>query len=152
MVFEHPRELLHAAGMDLGTSDWLVVDQDRIDTFAKATGDEQWIHVDPVRASAGPYGACIAHGYLTLALVNLFLPQLLDVRGASAGLNLGCDRARFPEPVRVGSRLRASARLASAEPRAGGVQVVVHVEMHVDGVERPAAVVDAVCRYLASDL
>lgn len=152
MEFGHPRELLQAVGADLGTSDWIVVDQERIDLFAKATGDHQWIHVDPVRAKAGPYGACIAHGYLTLSLVNLALPQLLKVRGTSAGLNLGCDRVRFPEPVRAGSRLRASANLASAELRTGGVQVVVHVEMQIEGVERPAAVVDAVCRYLAADL
>lgn len=152
MVFEHPRELLQAIGADLGTSDWITVDQDRIDMFAQATGDQQWIHVDPVRAATGPYGACIAHGYLTLALVNLVLPQLLQVRGATAGLNLGCDRVRFPEPVRAGSRLRASARLSAAERRPGGVQAVVHVEMRVEGVERPAAIVDAVCRYLAADL
>ncbi len=152
MVFEHPRELLQAVGAELGTSDWIAVDQDRIDTFASATGDHQWIHVDPERAAQGPYGACIAHGYLTLSLVNLVLPQLLEVRGASAGLNLGVDRVRFPEPVRVGSRLRATARLASAELRSGGVQAVVHVEMHIEGAERPAAVVDAVCRYLAADL
>jgi acyl dehydratase len=152
MVFEHPRELLQAIGADLGTSDWIAVDQDRIDMFAKATGDHQWIHVDPVRAAAGPYGACIAHGYLTLALVNLVLPQLLEVRGTSAGLNLGCDRVRFPEPVCAGSRVRASARLSAAERRQGGVQVVVHVAMQVEGKERPAAIVDAVCRYLAADL
>ena len=100
--FETPAELLKAVGRHLGTSDWLEITQDRIDKFAEATGDHQWIHVDPERAKAGPFGACIAHGYLTQSLVNLFLPQIVEVHGISMGVNYGADRVRFPAPVPVG--------------------------------------------------
>ena len=105
-IFESPKELLDAVGRSLGESEWLEIDQDRIDKFADATGDHQWIHVDPERAKDGPFGACIAHGYLTMSLVNLFLPQIVDVRGISMGVNYGADKLRFPAPVPVGSRVR----------------------------------------------
>ena len=105
-VFKHPSELLQAEGKQLGASDWLTVDQDRINLFADATGDHQWIHVDPEKAKTGPFGATIAHGYLSLSLVNLFLPQIVDVQGISMGVNYGCDKVRFPAPAKVGSRLR----------------------------------------------
>lgn len=147
-VFEHPEQLLAAVNKDLGTSEWLTIEQSRIDKFAEATGDDQWIHVDPVRAADGPYGACIAHGYLTLSLVNLFLPQILEVRGISAGINVGCDRIRFPAPVVVGSRVRGSGRIISAAPKGEGIQISVRMEVQIEGNERPAAVVDALCRYL----
>ena len=106
-VFEGIDELRGAVGAELGATDWLVVDQDRIDTFAEATGDHQWIHVDPERAAKGPFGSTIAHGYLTLALTNLFLPQLLEVRDVSMGVNYGVDKVRFPAPCRWARRCGA---------------------------------------------
>jgi len=147
-VFEKPADLLAAEGQALGHSDWLEIDQERIDLFADATGDHQWIHVDPERAAHGPYGATIAHGYLTLALVNLFLPQIVEVRGISMGVNYGADRLRFPAPVPVGSRIRGSGDLLRAEEVKGGaVQAVIRVTVEVEGGERPACVVDTISRY-----
>ncbi len=99
-VFEHPSELAAAIGTPLGHSKWLKITQERINQFAEATGDHQWIHVDPERARTGPFGACIAHGYLTQSLVNHFLPEILEVRGIAMGVNYGSDRVRFPAPVR----------------------------------------------------
>jgi len=147
-VFERPAELLAAVGQPLGHSDWLAIDQERIDLFADATGDHQWIHVDPERAAHGPYGATIAHGYLTLSLVNLFLPQIVEVRGISMGVNYGADKLRFPAPVPVGSRIRGSGELLRAEEVKGGaVQAVIRVTVEVEGSERPACVVDTISRY-----
>jgi acyl dehydratase len=137
-------------GRDLGDTDWIVVDQDRIDQFARATGDHQWIHVDPVRAAAGPYGATIAHGYLTLSLANLFLPQLLSISDAGRGVNYGVDRARFPAVVRVGSRVRGRGSVVAAEPSGAGVHVVVRVTIEVEGSDRPACVVDTISRFYPS--
>ena len=105
-VFDTPGALLGKEGMALGTSDWLEITQERVNLFADATGDHQWIHVDPEKARSGPYGACIAHGYLTLSLVNMFLPQLLQVNGVAMGVNYGVDKVRFPAPVPVGSLIR----------------------------------------------
>ncbi len=148
-IFAAPKELLGAAGRKLGPSDWLVVDQGRIDQFAAATGDHQWIHVDPERAKSGPFGATIAHGYLTLSLVNALLPQLLEVRGIAMGVNYGCDRVRFPAPVRVGSRVRAAGEVVGAEEVKGGaVQVTVRVSVEIEGGDRPACVVDTISRFV----
>jgi acyl dehydratase len=147
-VFEHPSELAAAVGKPLGHSEWLEITQERIDLFAEATGDHQWIHVDPERAKEGPFGACIAHGYLTQSLVNHFLPQILEVRGISMGVNYGADRVRFPAPVLVGSRIRGSAELVAAEERKdGGVQAVVRVTVEIEGGDRPACVIDTISRY-----
>lgn len=149
-VFTTPAELLQRVGEPLGHSAWLTLDQARVDLFAEATGDHQWIHVDPQSAAKGPFGACIAHGYLTLALVNLFLPQLLEVRGISMGVNYGCDRVRFPNVVRVGSRVRGRAELVAAEEVKGGVQATVRVSVEIEGEERPGCVVDTISRYYAA--
>ena len=146
-VFNHPAELSGAVGKQLGHSDWLEITQDRIDMFADATGDHQWIHVDPERAKDGPFGACIAHGYLTLSLVNLFLPQIVEVRGVRMGVNYGADRVRFPAPVTVGSRLRGSGELIGAEEVKGGVQAVVRITVEIEGNDRPACVVDTISRF-----
>jgi acyl dehydratase len=147
-VFESPAALKQAVGQQLGHSDWLEVTQERVDRFADATGDHQWIHVDPERAKQGPFGGTIAHGYLTLSLVNLFLPQVVEVRGISMGVNVGADRLRFPAPVRVGSRIRGRAELTGAEDTAdGGVQARIRVTVEVEGQERPACVVDTLSRY-----
>lgn len=146
-VFATPFEMAAAVGQRLGESEWLVIDQARINLFADATGDHQWIHVDPERAATGPFGATIAHGYLTLSLVNLFLPQIIDVQGISMGVNVGIDKARFPSPVKVGSRVRGVGDLVSVEEVKGGVQSVVRVTVEIEGSEKPACVVDTISRY-----
>ena len=147
-IFETPAELESRVGEALGHSDWLLIDQARIDLFAEATGDHQWIHVDPVRAKDGPFGACIAHGYLTQALVNYFLPQIMEVQGISMGVNYGADRLRFPAPVPVGSRIRGSAELLEAEDtKDGGVQTKVRVTVEIEGKDRPGCVIDTISRF-----
>ena len=146
-IFDTPMALFDAVGESLGASDWLLLDQDRINLFADATGDHQWIHVDPLKAANGPFGACIAHGYLSLSLVNLFLPQVVEVRGLAMGVNYGCERVRFPSVVRVGSRVRGSAQLIAVEEVKGGVQATIRVSVEIDGEERPGCVVDTISRY-----
>jgi len=146
-VFDTPGALLGKEGMALGTSDWLEITQERVNLFADATGDHQWIHVDPEKARSGPYGACIAHGYLTLSLVNMFLPQLLQVNGVAMGVNYGVDKVRFPAPVPVGSRIRGRGEILSVEEIKGAVQSIVRVTVEIDGSERPACVVDTISRY-----
>ena len=148
VIFDTPRDLIGKDGTKLDVSDWLVIEQDRIDAFAECTGDHQWIHVDPVRAKDGPFGATIAHGYLTLSLVNLFMPQIIDVRGFSNGLNVGMDRTRFLNPVVVGSRIRGSGEIISAEEVKGGaIQAVIRVTVEIEGKDKPACVVDTINRY-----
>jgi acyl dehydratase len=147
-VFNHPSELKNAVGMTFGPTDWLLVDQKRIDMFADATGDHQWIHVDPERAKSGPYGATIAHGYLTLALVNLFLPDLHEVRGISMGVNYGVEKVRFPAVVRAGSRIRGRGEMISVEERPdGSVQSILRVTVEIEGSDRPACVADTISRW-----
>jgi acyl dehydratase len=147
-VFHSPAELKQAVGRQLGTSDWLEITQERIDLFAEATGDHQWIHVDPERAAHGPFGSTIAHGYLTQSLVNYFLPQILEVRGVRMGVNYGADRLRFPAPVPVGSRIRGSAELLAAEDtKDGAVQAKIRVTVEIEGADRPACVIDTISRY-----
>ena len=146
-VFKTPHELNDRVGEVLGNSDWLTIDQERINLFAEATGDHQWIHVDPVRAKDGPFGACIAHGYLTLSLVNLFLPEIIDVQGISMGVNYGTDKLRFPNSVKVGSRIRGVGELVKVEEVKGGVQSTVRVTVEIEGEDRPACVVDTISRY-----
>ena len=148
-IFQTPKDLLGAVGRRLGASEWLAIDQARVNQFADATGDHQWIHVDPERAKGGPFGGTIAHGYLTLALVNLFLPQLLEVRGTSMGVNYGCDKVRFPSPVKVGARVRGMGEIVAAEEvRGGAVQVTVRVTIEIEGSERPACVADTISRFV----
>ncbi|MFE3214733.1 MaoC family dehydratase [Streptomyces antimycoticus] len=142
-------ELKKLAGSDLGTSEWIEVTQDRIDTFADATGDHQWIHTDPERAAQGPFGAPIAHGYLTLSLFIPLFTQLLEVRGVTTKVNYGLNKVRFPAPVRVGSRLRLAARLSSVEDVPGGVQIAVDGTIEADGGTKPAAVVQSLSRFYA---
>jgi len=149
-VFEHPNELLTSVGKELGVSEWLQIDQDRINLFADATGDDQWIHVDPERAKDGPFGATIAHGYLTLSLSNYFLPKIVEVKNISMGINYGMNKVRFPAPVKVGSRVRARAVLQEAEEIRGGVQVVIVISMEIEGSDRPGCVIESVTRYIAA--
>lgn len=148
MIFETPAKLHDHVGERLGESDWLEITQERIDTFADATGDHQWIHVDPERAKDGPYGKTIAHGYLTQSLVNLFLPQIADVRGFKMGVNYGADRLRFPAPVPVGSRVRGVGELVACEnTKDGAVQATIRVTVEVEGGDRPGCVIDTISRY-----
>ncbi|GGN27406.1 MaoC family dehydratase [Streptomyces fuscichromogenes] len=140
-------ELKKLAGSDLGTSDWIEVTQDRIDTFADATGDHQWIHVDPERAAAGPFGAPIAHGYLTLSLFIPLFTELLDVQGVATKVNYGLNKVRFPAPVKVGSRIRLAGRLTEVEDVPGGVQIVVDGTIEIDGGTKPAAVLQSLSRF-----
>jgi acyl dehydratase len=134
-------------GEHLGYSDWVVVDQGRIDRFADATGDHQWIHVDPERAAKGPFGTTIAHGYLTLSLVPLLLAQVLRVEGVAFGVNYGCNKVRFPAPVPVDSEVRLGASVASVEEVAGGVQVALDVTVEVRDAQKPSCAAQVVVRY-----
>lgn len=147
--FAGPAALLDAEGTELGPTDWVTIDQARIDTFAEATGDDQWIHVDPERAAAGPFGSTIAHGYLTLALTNLFLPELMVVEDISMGVNYGVDKVRFPAPVPVGSRLRAHGVISQVSEIPGGAQAVVTITVEIDGGTKPACVVESISRFIS---
>jgi acyl dehydratase len=149
-VFATLDELRGATGTHLGWTDWLEVDQERVNLFADATGDHQWIHVDVERAKAeSPFGGPIAHGFLTLALSNLFLPQLLEVRGASAGVNYGTGKVRFPAPVPVGSRVRGGAEVTAVEEITGGLQTTITITIEVEGSAKPACVIESLSRWLA---
>ena len=143
-------ELRTLAGDHLGYSDWVEVTQEMVNQFADATGDHQWIHVDVARATAeSPFGGPIAHGYLTLALSNLFLPELLAVPSASAGVNYGTGRVRFPSPVPVGSRVRGGAEITSVDEIAGGLQTTITITIQVEGQDKPACVIESLSRWLA---
>ncbi|QNP69152.1 MaoC family dehydratase [Streptomyces roseirectus] len=136
------------AGSDLGVSDWIEVTQRHIDTFADATGDHQWIHVDVERAAEGPFGATIAHGYLTLSLFIPLFSDLLEVGGVTTKVNYGLNKVRFPSPVRAGSRIRLAARLASVEDVKGGVQITVDGTIEIESGAKPAVVLQAVLRFM----
>lgn len=146
-IITSKEQLLNSAGLNLGVTQWIVLEQNRIDMFAEATGDHQWIHVDPVKAADGPFGACIAHGYLTLSLVNYFLPQLVDVQNISMGVNYGCDKIRFPGVVKAGSKIRGTGEIVSVEALKDSVQVITRVTIDVAEQQRPACVVDTISRY-----
>ncbi|MFJ5727096.1 MaoC family dehydratase [Streptomyces paradoxus] len=142
-------ELKKLAGSDLGTSEWIEVTQERINTFADATGDHQWIHVDPEKAKEGPFGAPIAHGYLTLSLFIPLFTELLDVQGVTTKVNYGLNKVRFPSPVKVGSRIRLTAKLAEVEEVPGGAQITVEGAIEIEGATKPAAVLQSLSRFYA---
>ncbi|WP_329180301.1 MaoC family dehydratase [Streptomyces sp. NBC_01477] len=146
-VFASPDELRAAVGEQLGWTDWLEVDQQRIDSFAEATGDHQWIHVDPERAADGPYGTTIAHGYLTLSLIPSLTPTLFRVEGVRMGINYGVNKVRFPSAVPVGSRLRATATVTELTEVGGGVQMVTRVTVEREGGDKPVCVAETVVRF-----
>jgi acyl dehydratase len=146
-VFASLDELRSAVGTQLGASDWLEIDQKRIDLFADATGDHQWIHVDPEKAAAGPFGTTIAHGYLTLSLLPAFVPQLLRVDGVKMGINYGSDKVRFPAPVPVGSRLRATAVISDVTEVPGGAQLALTVTIEREGGDKPVCVAQSLSRF-----
>jgi acyl dehydratase len=146
-VFETPTALTGSEGTQLGPTDWLLIDQDRVNGFAEVTGDHQWIHVDVERAKDGPFGGTIAHGYLTMSLVNYFLPQLIEVRGFAHAVNVGADRLRFLSPVKVGSRIRGVGEIITVEEIKGAIQSIVRVTVEIEGSDKPACVVDTISRY-----
>ena len=146
--FKSAEELKAAVGTHVGYSDWLEVDQERINLFADATGDHQWIHVDPDRAKDGPFGTTIAHGYLTLSITNMFLPQLVTVSTSKLGINYGANKVRFPTPVPVNSRIRVGGEVLEADDIPGGVQMIVRLTVEVEGSEKPACVVESVTRWM----
>jgi acyl dehydratase len=149
-VFATPRDLLGAVGKPLGASDWLEIRQDRIDGFADATGDHQWIHVDPERAKGGPFGRTIAHGYLTLAVIPALLDELLNVDGVSQAINYGLDKVRFPAPAPVGSRVRLTAAVERVEPVRAGFQAALAATVECDAAPRPVCVARALYRYIGT--
>ena len=146
--FKSADELKAAVGTHVGYSEWLEVDQERINLFADATGDHQWIHVDPDRAKDGPFGTTIAHGYLTLSITNMFLPQLVTVSTSKLGINYGANKVRFPAPVPVNSRIRVGGEVLEADDIPGGVQMIVRLTVEVEGSEKPACVVESVTRWM----
>ena len=146
-IYASPRDLIGQEGTALGPTEWLGIEQDRVNGFAEVTGDHQWIHVDVERAKAGPFGGTIAHGYLTMSLVNYFLPELIEVRGFAHAVNVGADRLRFLAPVKVGSRIRATGEIVSVEEVKGAIQSIVRVTVEIEGGEKPACVLDTISRY-----
>jgi acyl dehydratase len=147
-VFDSPAALRGAVGQILGPSDWLLIDQTRIDKFADATNDHQWIHVDTERARTGPFGATIAHGYLTLSLVAPLLGELFEVQHVAMAINYGLEKVRFPAAVRSGSRVRGHGTIISVDDvGSSGVQVVIRVTIEIDGGDKPACVADAMVRF-----
>jgi acyl dehydratase len=141
-VFDGVAELEEAVGTHLGHSEWHTVNQDQIDAFAAATGDHQWIHVDPAKAAEGPFGSTVAHGFLTLSLLPMLTWQVYKVEGVKMGVNYGADKLRFPSPVPVGSRVRAGVELTSVTPNKLGYQVATRVTIELDGSDKPACVAD----------
>lgn len=140
-------DLARLVGQALGESEGVLVDQARIDAFAAATEDRQWIHVDPARAAAGPFGATVAHGFLTLSLLPVLLESAWRVEGVRMGVNYGLNRVRFPAPVHAGSRLRGRFRLLAFEPVDGGAQLTVEATIGTEGAARPACVAEAISRW-----
>ena len=144
--FSHLADLEPLVGQPIGASDWVSIDQARIDLFAQATDDPQWIHIDPARSAAGPYGATVAHGFLTLSLLPHFFATGFTVDDVQMGINYGLNRVRFPAPVRVGSRLRAQFVLKAYEALEGGAQLTVAVTVEIEGGDKPACVAESVTR------
>ena len=144
------QELSSLAGTRLGSSAPVVITQERIDTFADATGDRQWIHVDPVRAESGPFGTTIAHGFLTLSLAVEMLAEIFEVSDCAQVVNYGLNRVRFPAPVRVGARLHASADILAVEPCVGGYQATITLTFEVEDGARPVCVAEMLLRFYAA--
>jgi len=144
--FENLIDLQPLVGQEIGTSDWHTIDQQRIDQFAQATGDHQWIHVDPERAAAGPFGTTVAHGFLTLSLMALMYNSAFEVRNSRMGVNYGLNRVRFTAPVPVNSRLRGRFKLLAYEAIEGGAQLTVEVTMEREGSDKPVCVAQSLTR------
>ena len=136
-----------AEGTVLDPSGWMEMTQERVNLFADATDDHQWIHIDPEQAAEGPFGATIAHGFLTLALAAKFLPELIDVQNIAMGVNYGCDKVRFPSAVKIGSRIRGIGKIMKVEEIKGAYQVTYRITIEIEGQARPACVADKIARY-----
>ena len=145
-VFSDADELRAAAGSSIGTSDWVTIDQGRIDLFADATDDHQWIHVDAARAEDGPFGTTIAHGFLSLSLLSALIAQVYEIDGGKMGINYGLNRVRFTAPVPVGSRVRGHVELLDVSDFDGGVQLTTKVTVEIEGAQRPALVAEWLTR------
>ena len=145
-VFTTFEEIEAAAGQEIGTTEWVAITQRRVNQFADATGDHQWIHVDVERATAGPFGAPIAHGYLTLSLGPMLSPQIYSVGGFKMGVNYGAEKIRFPAPVPVGSKLRLGAKLLGVDDVAGGIQMKMEFSFEVEGASKPSCVAEVLFR------
>ncbi|HEV8312529.1 MAG TPA: MaoC family dehydratase [Burkholderiaceae bacterium] len=148
-VFKHLSELQGLVGQEIGVSDWITVDQQRIDLFAQSTGDHQWIHVDPVRAAKGPFGTTIAHGFLTLSLLPEMSATAFDVEDAHMGVNYGLNKVRFTAPVPVDSRVRGRFKLIAYEPFEGGALITSQVTMEREGSDKPVCVAESLARRYA---
>ena len=136
-----------AEGTALDPTGWMEMTQKRVNLFADATDDHQWIHIDPEQAAEGPFGATIAHGFLTLALAAKFLPELIDVQNIAMGVNYGCDKVRFPSAVKIGSRIRGIGKIMKVEEIKGAYQVTYRITIEIEGQARPACVADKIARY-----
>lgn len=136
-------------GEHLGYSDYMVVDQERVNLFADATGDHQWIHVDVERAKAGPFGGPIAHGYLTLSLAPVFIPQIFTVGGVAMGVNYGANKVRFVSPVPVGAKLRAGVKVLSVDDSPGGARLTIETTFECEGAAKPACIAEIIFQYFA---
>lgn len=148
VTFSSKDEILGKVGAELGVSDWFEITQENVNKFADATGDHQWIHVDPERAKQGPFGGTIAHGYYTLSLAPMLMSQVVRVEGVKMGINYGLNKVRFTNPVPVGKRVRARATLAGAEEKDGGaVQATMDLTFEVEGEDKPAAIAQTISRY-----
>lgn len=147
-ILQNIDDLRAFIGRPMGPTEWVTIEQSRIDAFADATEDRQWIHIDAKRAQGTPFGGTIAHGYLTLSLTSLFLPQLMQVPSAMMAINYGLDRVRFPTPVRAGCRIRARGEIQGVDSVSGGAQVRVRVTVEMEGSERPACVADTITRFV----
>ena len=143
-VFESTAELLPLVGQDVATSDWITVTQEQVNLFAQATGDHQWIHVDPERAAGGPFGGTIAHGYLTLSMIPMLGQQVYRFDNITMGLNYGSNKVRFPQAVKVGSRVRAGVQVAEVNPGTQGTQVAFRYTIEIEGADKPACVAETV--------
>lgn len=148
-TFDGIAEISAAEGIELGTTDWLLIDQPMISAFAEATGDRQWIHVDVERAKSGPFGTTIAHGLLTLSLLPGFFARLYKVDGVSMAINYGMGKVRFPSPVPAGSRVNATSRIAEVIDVPGGVQCTLETVIAIEGGSKPACVAESIVRFLA---
>ena len=146
-VIDAPGNLMGQEGLKIGPSDWMDMTQERVNTFAEATGDHQWIHVDVERSKKGPFGAPIAHGYLTLSLAAKLMPEILEIKGMKMSINYGTEKVRFLNPVKVGSRIRGHGEFLKIEEVTGGYQSTLRVTIEIEGEEKPACVVDTISRY-----
>ena len=146
-TFHSYSEVSACVGQEVAVTDWITITQEQVNLFAQATGDHQWIHVDPVKAKDGPFGATVAHGYLTLSLANLFLPQLVRYERLKMGVNYGCDKIRFPAPVKVNARVRGRGEVREVIEVKGGLQATTVITIEIEGEDRPGCVIESLSRY-----